>query len=64
MNKWQPIETAPKDGTAILAHLPYSDIAIPIRYDGNCWHVTWDMHKLGEWDQPDFWMPMPKPPKE
>jgi hypothetical protein len=60
---WQPIETAPKDGTEIVAH----DAATGTSHV-TCWiHGGWhdpDSHYYSE--APDFvpthWRPLPKPP--
>ena len=64
--EWQPIETAPKDGTAILLSIP-----------GNknpCAHVGFFHHDTDQWRErilganfvnyPSHWMPLPKPPKD
>jgi hypothetical protein len=62
MSEWQPIETAPKDGTDLLLWWPYWS-KIPV-------HGYWS---LGEWaslsaisegDGPTHWMPLPAPPTE
>ena len=67
---WQPIETAPKDGTAIVAWCvhPYASsmtepddyvgpvIARWIDHNGGGW--TWHGH-LGNFTH---WMPLPEPP--
>lgn len=70
LREWQPIETAPKDGTAILV------------YTGSGWYVTawlqgddtdagidwWyvDDNKHGPYplrgNSPTHWMPLPNPP--
>ena len=60
--KWQPIETAPKDGTWILTYTegvmnsegPY----LVVRY----WNGEWT-EPGGLWPLvPDYWMPLPEPP--
>lgn len=63
MDEWQPIETAPKDGTEIVAHDSKTGRS----------HVTWCV--LRHWHDPDdhyyseasdfiptHWMPLPPPP--
>lgn len=57
---WQPIETAPKDGTRIIV-IPYGDI-----FDLS---VSWFIEGDDRWanwhwiEAPTHWMPLPKPPK-
>lgn len=70
---WQPIETAPKDGTAIILCGPYNDTSI-CRWDGNKeWEVLADgahaiehMSDFGtdykSFDHPSRWMPVPAKP--
>jgi hypothetical protein len=68
MSQWQPIETAPKDGTRILAYCPnHPDV-------GSITRVTWwrqakDGHGFIGWGEfneqywpPTHWMPLPAPP--
>lgn len=63
---WQPIETAPKDGTQILAFDKVCKDCVVLIWsasdedeDDHCWRVQWN----GDED-PDckFWMPLPAPP--
>jgi len=62
-NGWQPIETAPKDGTFILVAVP-GEVAIHIMLvwwlDGWCLDMT-NTPIVGN---PTHWMPLPEPPKE
>lgn len=70
-NTWQPIDSAPKDGTAVL--LWARDLRFPgnvavaqyITDDIEWWHVT--DGKFGPWPlrgpSPTHWMPLPGPPK-
>jgi hypothetical protein len=68
MNKWQTIDTAPKDGTLIIVmymrmHTPFVYSA---RWDGDVWlaHYTTDMSmKLDHIFAPTHWMALPPPPK-
>lgn len=68
--KWQPIETAPKDGTAILAFFPgrrgyvaRQDVATIhwVEWGGGCWNNTSSGHSIMV-DEPTHWMPLPEPP--
>lgn len=71
MNKWQPIETAPKDGTNFLGFYPST----------SCDEQDWDMRRtwrgaFNEWeneafattdenaDGPTHWQTLPEPPNE
>ena len=65
---WQPIETAPKDGSFCLAakqacwakafdHFPYP---LKQRWNGEEWEA--DDGRVYE-PQPTHWMPLPAPPK-
>ena len=62
-NGWQPIETAPKDGTWFIAGF---DGDMP---DRHAWAAMclWECGRFEVQetpDQPDYWMPLPKPHKE
>lgn len=77
MTDWQPIETAPKDGTEILGWCPYHGSA----GRGSTWVIRWNEEKhtkkprpyfdASGWvwgvtdlrkHQPTHWMPLPAPP--
>ena len=75
MTEWQPIETAPKDGTPMLLFYPILGVCF------GCWdHIGtadwWIADSVGEdpsgWRcpyqeddmEPTHWMPLPAPPKE
>ena len=68
MNEWQPIETAPKDGTPILAYV--EDVAIQMEYSyflkewGPVWLAAHGCGCCGEYSvpEPTHWMPLPDPP--
>jgi len=60
-SQWQPIETAPKDGTEVLVYVPrrLGPIYAEARnVTGNQW---WG-RVLGNL-RPTHWMPLPEPPK-
>lgn len=67
MSEWQPIDTAPKDGTEIL--IWYKDwlgekgLIVSAHWhapEGREFDHTWE-HSLGFGDA-DMWMPLPGPP--
>jgi len=60
---WQPIETAPKDGSVILGALPDSNIPQSIRFKKCSWVISWDHSKLSQFDEPTHWMPPPPAPE-
>ena len=61
--KWQPIETAPKDRTEILA-VRDKEIKIVFWYPHlKEWGSQEDWADDGTWE-PTHWMPLPEPPKE
>ncbi|MEO0943239.1 MAG: DUF551 domain-containing protein [Pseudomonadota bacterium] len=67
--EWQPIETAPKDGTeVILFYWWYIDGGL---VTAGYWHPVFDDVKGGFWyadlvnagaADPTHWMPLPEPP--
>lgn len=65
--KWQPIATAPKDGTLILYWIRYFDQpGLGYYRDGHIWTgpIAFQPSLMArEWeDVADFWMPLPPPP--
>ena len=62
MSQWQPIDTAPKDGTHILAYQPGPfDCCTVIHWYGGAWSVVVVSYYDVEW-APTHWMPLPPPP--
>ena len=63
---WQPIETAPKDGTAILVSESRFIHCVEWNDEYEWWAV--DDNKLGPFrlrgTAPTHWMPLPPPPVE
>jgi hypothetical protein len=73
MTEWQPIETAPKDGSAILiwpaqSALTGSTECMIISYvvRWHDWKEAWIEASGEEYDTfyPTHWMPLPPPPKK
>lgn len=58
---WQPIETAPKDGTNIIVYcpLPGSEYIVTARFI----RVWVDSYEGEDIFNPTHWMPLPEPPK-
>ena len=77
--KWQPIKTAPKDGTVVLLFYHECTRANVGRFidrqiieygvpkeSVTFWRVienNWVDRHWGDWPTPTHWMPLPKPPK-
>ena len=60
---WQPIETAPRDGTKFLAYEQRNVLYYPCWW--NCDFTNWEGWQ-DDWDsepEPSHWMPLPLPPK-
>jgi hypothetical protein len=57
MADWQPIETAPKDGTWVLSWGAHHGIGIA-RHNGLFAHMT----GVSGWDGSTHWQPLPDPP--
>lgn len=75
MTEWQPIATAPKDGTWVLltgGEISYgwdSDdqprVVIGQFAGEEGWHFAWyDSGFYGEYISPTHWMPLPEPPHD
>ena len=68
--EWQPIETAPKDGTEVLVCRTYgerrTEYAVAHCYEGGEWHDMGDIGWAGMYggpdNQPTHWMPLPEAP--
>ena len=77
MSEWQPIETAPKDGSVVLIadaeHVNEAHYVFEVgeflvsNYPDPYWekydHSYWDRHNDdSDWYEPTHWMPLPPPP--
>jgi hypothetical protein len=74
MSQWQPIETAPKDGTNIMVYCPRLGVCCPATWNDDKYakkrrpywthwgQSIWGVSLVRE-DQPTRWMPMPQPPE-
>ena len=62
---WQPIETAPKDGTRVLLFVPkYGAMSGHFPIYGTSTQEKWNLHScLNKEAIPTHWMPLPEPPK-
>jgi hypothetical protein len=64
MNEWQPIKTAPRDGTLVIYLYDVTSV-------GECrWFVDDENNDEGWWDytrdcdvNPRYWLPFPPPPQ-
>lgn len=54
-NGWQPIETAPRDGTVVLVHMPSARLPSMCRADDLLANPYWLAGAT-------HWMPLPSPP--
>ncbi|WP_211243393.1 hypothetical protein [Chitiniphilus eburneus] len=55
---WQPIATAPTDGTVVLGRLTDSDVPHSVRYQDGRWVIVWDGSHLSPHDGPTHWSPL------
>lgn len=71
---WQPIETAPKDGTTIIGWAETMLEPVTIRWKSETWQSVWELARVLETesdfgtsykdpDWPTHWQPLPEPPK-
>lgn len=72
MSEWQPIKTAPKDGTEVLLLFADEPLWIVAFFGPDsqkksseiCWRCKWDHESLHQgYEEPTHWMPLPEPPK-
>ncbi len=63
MSEWQPIETAPKDGTRVMLFRAGRKICLG-GYVTPSWALTLEGWKNshGNFFEPTHWMPLPLPP--
>jgi hypothetical protein len=78
MSDWQPIETAPKDGTRIIAVVAGYHICVGVWVNKAwCYFDASDFFSEGMWEryqreraeagaswEPTHWMPLPAPPQK
>ena len=71
LGRWQPIATAPMDGTPILAYWSseygqcYGVTCYEILHDGDVDMSGWiDPQDHDDFVPPSYWMPLPPPPNE
>jgi hypothetical protein len=63
MTDWQPIETAPRDGTEIIVCRRFEGRKFMgvVMWDGRYWTIDYGFPFY--FDNPTHWMPLPEPPK-
>jgi hypothetical protein len=62
MMEWQPIETAPKDGTEILVLTTKYNVVFQSHWDHG-WEIRNEQFEYIGDISPSYWMPLPEPPK-
>lgn len=64
MSEWQPIETAPKDGTMILAAFPWLPYPKPIFWAkyAKAWRCPATEHLPRDIEGPTYWQSLPALP--
>lgn len=60
MSEWQPIETAPKDGTKIIGLLKWEDVSM-IWWTRDEWEGDYWDNDQGNEPEPTHWMPYNPP---
>lgn len=63
MSEWQPIETAPDDGTPMLVTWPCTsgaDVTVATKIE--VWRDYYSGDHLAAQERPTHWMPLPEPP--
>jgi len=67
MSEWQPIDTAPTDGTIVLVggYAKKGFFVADSKFVDGEWLLfdPRDDEYTVEFDQPPYWMPLPEPPK-
>jgi hypothetical protein len=64
MSEWQPIESAPKDGTKVDV---WCEGKVPLRIPNAYFYEERWLHSFNGmriWHDPTHWMPLPPPPSE
>lgn len=61
--EWQPIETAPKDGTDILVFNKFSKEQLVVFWDNGAWVFATNRDKCQIITNAHYWMPLPKSPQ-
>lgn len=61
-SQWQPIETAPKDGTLFLAYAAAGQHDLPALYSLCAWHPDAGFC-IDELREPTHWQPLPQSPQ-
>jgi hypothetical protein len=61
---WQPIETAPVDGTRVLLFTPGRGVDVGYWYQPDrLWDRDWSSKKMARAEPPSHWMPLPAEPE-
>jgi hypothetical protein len=66
MSEWQPIESAPKDGTKVDVWC-VREGKVPLRIPNAYFYEERWLHSFNGmriWHDPTHWMPLPPPPSE